>query len=764
MIGIDPLGAAPSRRCVNLKCVAYFRGVWRSGIEMPFPNIRCRFIARRAMLVLAALFVLVASVPAALAQDDAESSSDEAAATAVVDAPPALGSQIPQDDNFCALCHGESDLWDENARRLFVSPEHSAVDVHFLKGVNCHDCHGGDHTSQAVNEAHATASGFRPLSEVRTICAKCHAAPALELVKGVHAKAGAKDAQGQGTALQCNQCHGGEAHRLLPTADARSPLFVDNQVNTCGHCHEKDQQSYRDSIHGHALYQAGLKTTASCADCHGAHGIYWAADKRSKLHVANVAETCEACHQGIADRIARSVHGPQAISAQATDAAARSNKRRQPPTCTSCHDGHQRRFVAADRYRVGLPNLCSNCHADESGSYAMAIHSELTEVGYVPAANCAECHGAHDMKSFTSSDAQAAHTLRVQACRQCHPAAPERLFAFSPHADHRSRRAGSSLHEVYAGFMSVLVVVFGVLGVHALLWFVRSLVDVLQHGRLAPLTPGGVAYRRFSGTHRWAYTVLLTSFLALALTGLPLKYSQHTWAQSLAYGMGGFEAVGVWHRFWAVLAFACCLIAIGALVRALYRGRRRGATWSGLLFGPDSLVFRGRDFRDALHMLRWFTGQGRKPTFERWGYWEKFDFWGAWVAVVIIGGSGLILWFPQLFSLAFSGTLLNVAKVIHSTQALLAVGLLFAIHFFNTHLRAEQFPGDVSVMTGLVGEQRMAEERPDYLQRLADEGRLEQHRSMAPSRAVLRSIRLGGLLATLMGLALLIGTLIAAME
>jgi len=134
------------------------------------------------------------------------------------------------------------------------------------------------------------------------------------------------------------------------------------------------------------------------------------------------------------------------------------------------------------------------------------------------------------------------------------------------------------------------------------------------------------------------------------------------------------------------------------------------------------------------------------------------------VAVVIIGGTGLILWFPQLFSLAFSGTLLNVAKVIHSTQALLAVGLLFAIHFFNTHLRAEQFPGDVSVMTGLVGEQRLAEERPEYLRRLADEGRLEQQRAVAPSRAALRGIRLGGMVATLLGLALLVGTLIAAME
>lgn len=718
----------------------------------------------RPLLVALLFFAALASPLFAQEEEATEATTDDAAATAPAADPPPLGSQVPPDENYCAMCHGESDLWDEKARRLFISSEHLAVDAHYLKGVNCHDCHGGDHSSQAVNEAHATDSGFRPLAEVRNICAKCHQNPELELHKGVHAKAGAKDPQGQGTTLQCSQCHGGDMHRLLPAVNAESPLSVENQVKTCGHCHDKYQKSYLDGIHGHALVDAGLKATASCTACHGTHGIYWAADKRSTLHAANVAATCGACHQKIAERIAQSVHGPQAISARQAGAATASSRPRQAPTCTSCHEGHQRRFVDADRYRIGLPNLCSNCHAEESGSYAMAIHSELTEVGYVPAANCAECHGAHDMQSLASSESPAAHALRVQSCRQCHPAAPERLFSFSPHADHRSRRAGSSLHEIYAGFMTVLVVVFGVLGVHALLWFVRSLVDVLRHGRRAPLTPGGIAYRRYSGTNRWAYTALVTSFLGLALTGLPLKYSHHNWAVSLSYALGGFQAVGKWHRLFALLAFACSLVAVGALVSALYRGWRRGDAWSSLFFGPDSLLFRGRDFRDAWNMVRYFFGQGPKPTFERWGYWEKFDFWGAWVAIVIIGGTGFILWFPQLFSLAFPGSLLNAAKVIHSTQALLAVGLLFAIHFFNTHLRAEQFPGDVSVMTGLVGEQRLAEERPEYLRRLADEGRLEQHRVVAPSRAVLRSVRLGGLLATLMGLFLLVGTLIAAME
>ncbi len=73
-------------------------------------------------------------------------------------------------------------------------------------------------------------------------------------------------------------------------------------------------------------------------------------------------------------------------------------------------------------------------------------------------------------------------------------------------------------------------------------------------------------------------------------------------------------------------------------------------------------------------MLRWFVGLGPKPGFERWAYWEKFDFWGAAADIVIIGFTGLVLWFPNFFCRFLPGKVLNIAQVIHSTQALLATG------------------------------------------------------------------------------------------
>ena len=159
-------------------------------------------------------------------------------------------------------------------------------------------------------------------------------------------------------------------------------------------------------------------------------------------------------------------------------------------------------------------------------------------------------------------------------------------------------------------------------------------------------------------------------------------------------------------------------------------------------------------------MVRWFFGMGPKPKFERWAYWEKFDFWGASADTVIIGLTGLILWFPHFTCLWLPGETLNLAKVIHSTQALLATAFVFAMHFFATHLRPEKFPMDMVILTGMVSEEEMHHERPELLDRLRREGKLESLRTTIPSRHRLWSLFLVGCVALSIGLALLAGILI----
>jgi hypothetical protein len=199
------------------------------------------------------------------------------------------------------------------------------------------------------------------------------------------------------------------------------------------------------------------------------------------------------------------------------------------------------------------------------------------------------------------------------------------------------------------------------------------------------------------------------------------------------------------------------------LVRQFIAGHRRGGRWLGVVFGPDSPVPNWRDVKDFFKMLRWFVGLGAKPTFERWAYWEKFDFWGASADIVIIGSTGLILWFPNFFCSLLPGVTLNVAKVIHSTQALLATGFIFAIHFFTIHLRAEKFPADMSLLIGLVSEEEMLNERPDYFERLQRQGDLERLRATVPTKWRLRLVKLAGFVALAVGLALLAGIVFASL-
>jgi cytochrome b subunit of formate dehydrogenase len=156
------------------------------------------------------------------------------------------------------------------------------------------------------------------------------------------------------------------------------------------------------------------------------------------------------------------------------------------------------------------------------------------------------------------------------------------------------------------------------------------------------------------------------------------------------------------------------------------------------------------------------VGLGKRPALPRWAYWEKFDFWGAVADTLIIGATGMVLWFPNFFCMFLPAVTLNIAKVIHSTQALLATGFVFAIHFFNTHLRPDKFPADMSMLTGLVSEDEMREERPEVWERLEKEGRLAAHEAVAPTRLQLWAIRGLGFLAVAIGLALLAGILIAA--
>jgi len=225
---------------------------------------------------------------------------------------------------------------------------------------------------------------------------------------------------------------------------------------------------------------------------------------------------------------------------------------------------------------------------------------------------------------------------------------------------------------------------------------------------------------RFKPHQRLMHLVLMVCFLGLAATGLPLLFSDSSWAASLARAFGGFEASALLHRFFATGMLLCFAVHVGELLyRLVAKGER------SLLWGPSSMVPQPSDLVQMYGHVRWFVGLGARPHFDRYTYWEKFDYWAVFWGMFIIGGSGLLLWFPQAFSTFLPGWIFNVALLIHGEEALLAVGFIFTIHFFNGHIRPEKFPMDMVMFTGQVPEDELRRERPAEYERLVREGRLD---------------------------------------
>jgi cytochrome b subunit of formate dehydrogenase len=237
-------------------------------------------------------------------------------------------------------------------------------------------------------------------------------------------------------------------------------------------------------------------------------------------------------------------------------------------------------------------------------------------------------------------------------------------------------------------------------------------------------------YRRFSRAQRIMHVFLMLSFVGLALSGLPLIFSDHGWARVLARLLGGFEGAGLVHRACAIVMVILFVghIAFLALRAFTTPGELRRIAW-----GPDSLVPQPQDAFDMWNHFKWFVGKGPRPKFDRWTYWEKFDYWAVFWGMFIIGGSGLLLWFPRFFATFLPGWMFNVATLVHGEEALLAVGFIFTIHFFNGHLRPEKFPMDTVIFTGRVSEEELRHERGVEFERLQREGRLAAQEAPAPT-------------------------------
>ena len=253
----------------------------------------------------------------------------------------------------------------------------------------------------------------------------------------------------------------------------------------------------------------------------------------------------------------------------------------------------------------------------------------------------------------------------------------------------------------------------------------------------APST-GPREFQRFTRFNRVLHVLMIVSFMSLAWTGMTLKFSYTAWARFLSRAFGGFQAAGTIHRIAATVMFGIFFAHLYDLI--VYR-RAAFGSFRRLLFNPDTMLPTRKDLQDVGASFKWFLGKGPRPRYRRWTYWEKFDYFAVFWGMVVIGSTGLFLWFPEFFTRFLPGSLINVATIIHSDEALLATGFIFTVHFFNTHLRPEKFPMDLVIFTGSMPVEEFKEDKPAEYEKLAAAGELEKHMVDPQPPIVVRAVR-----------------------
>jgi cytochrome b subunit of formate dehydrogenase len=227
--------------------------------------------------------------------------------------------------------------------------------------------------------------------------------------------------------------------------------------------------------------------------------------------------------------------------------------------------------------------------------------------------------------------------------------------------------------------------------------------EILARAAPAPApAPAPREFERFSSNFRAQHWVLLASCLTLIITGLPLKFHEARISQLFFDLVGGVQTSTLIHRIGAV-----GLMTVGAYHLFYLIAFREGRTnlWK-LLPVPQ-------DVRDFFQMMRYFLGRSEeKPRFGRFSYVEKFDYWAVYWGMVIMIGSGLILWFLETSLRFLPKFAADIAREAHSDEGLLATLAIIIWHFYNVHLNPEHFPMNRTFLTGRIGEDEMRRHHP----------------------------------------------------
>jgi len=639
-------------------------------------------------------------------------------------------------------CHGQPGMKSDAGKNISIAPEKHAASVHGI--LACQDCHTAikdfphpakiqrvecatchaDESSGMAKSIHALlgesscASCHGDVHETKETaklapgaCAQCHAEEVAKLADSIHGQA-AKN--GDADAPTCASCHGA-VHKILASTDPASAAAKRHGPAMCARCHSDSGflsrhkipiahpvEQYLQSVHGRAVL-AG-KDAATCADCHGSHEILPARDPHSSVSHWNVAATCGTCHKEIAKTFSESVHG-QAVAAGVRDA----------PDCTSCHGEHLILAPNNPDSPVFAANVsaetCGRCHsdarlarlydlpADRVPSYADSYHGLAMREGSLTAANCASCHGVHNI--FRSSDPRSTVNAAnlSKTCGNCHQGIGANASIGRVHVQISGGPAHPAVRWIRWIYLILIPLTLGFMVLH-------NLIDLLAKLLRPPVRlPGGERVTRMNLWFRVAHWGVMLSFPVLVYTGFALKFSDAWWARPLLLWEQRADFRGGVHRAAAILLLGATL---GHFVHLAVNRRDR-------LFLKNMLP-QLRDLTDLFAVFRYNLGRRKEaPTFAKFNYAEKMEYWAFLWGTGVMALSGFLLWFNNFALRHFPKWITDAATAIHWYEALLATFSILLWHFYFVIFDPVVYPMDLAWLHGKVPAEHYEHARPEYL-------------------------------------------------
>lgn len=624
----------------------------------------------------------------------------------------------------CVSCHDDAGPKHPFHLRLAATPIPPGPDT------SCVACHG----THAITAADSPQFAFTDGRQTE-MCGRCHTADRDDFLHSAHAAAFSARVQGVPPPT-CLSCHN---QRIAGAPGAKPDVVLKlKQDALCESCHvdkpglagqslrgKRFVASFDQSVHGAALH-AGNAAAANCVDCHGAHEMNLAFVPTARTSKQRAAETCGLCHAQQAQDFAGSVHAA-ALRRGALDS----------PSCPDCHGEHDIRAHTDPKSPVFSRNLaqavCAQCHAslalttkygiasDVFQTFSDSYHGLAERGGSVAVANCASCHGAHAIKA-SSDPASSINPANLPiTCGQCHQGANARFALGAVHVDPAARKGqdGQSpiLHLIASVYVLLIVFVVGGMFVHNLLDFLKKVRRkvAIQQGLIPEEPVPHRLYLRMTVHERLQHALLVLSFTVLVATGFMLHYpdawwvagirrlSSHAFAwRSLIHRVAGVAMLGgaAWHLVYVIVSPA---------------GRE-------LL---QALLPRRRDFTDPWKVVRYNLGLAQeKPKFGRFCYIEKAEYWAVVWGTLVMGVTGVLLWFDNLSMGLLTKLGFDISRTIHFYEAVLASLAIVVWHFYWVIYNPDVYPMNLSWLTGRMSAQELQEEHPLELERLkAQEGK-----------------------------------------